>query len=289
MRSPKEIRLLIETFALQHDGEIIPFPSEHERMVAKRSRSQNNPAPVGARISGLPRTPALTTLTNVKYASHWPAIALLGVNQQLRAESLPIFLKTNNFRLPSWDFQEYCEDIGLDNPFPLWMENCSTITIKPNMLDMDFAKDIEEVKKKHADSIDENNFLREMQNLRKDNVYNVWFKQSDALMKSEGLKKVVFDTSEVTCPTGCCRLEQIVVVLQNLTFIYKTPAEDPVKWSANDTSSESPEAMSIVIQPKVDSPFQILITNFWNAVEKKTIMTLVNSNKNGWLVAAAGD
>ena len=229
---PREIRNLIYERCLCYDGEIIPFPREHEKRFVDeppRAGMRSEPDPLPRRKNGrdafLSRNAFLGYPCVKRKASQTeraPCVALLGVNSTIRDEAASVLFGKNVWRLSSTSYVQ-------DDRYRLWETYAKYFRHVVTRFD---AQDIDEIWRlyisisemdrveedpqdsDHFDQTGTANLHPERLDLLKDS-----FIAKRDILRQMNLRSLSFDFSNLYCLQGCCRQETLQSCLECLGSI----------------------------------------------------------------------
>ena len=222
---PREVRDLIYEICLVHEGEIIPFPRDYERIGMDRwLESPNSYVAYAGRgrkrkdgpdpFVGYPNAKRDARQTEKK-----PCIALLGVNSTIREEAAIILFGKNVWRLSSMPYVQ-------DERYRLWQTYATYfrhIVTAFDARDMDGAKllDIEmrETAGGEGDSEDYDHFDPRgslITHHEKVGLLREDFRAKRGILQQMALKSLSMDFSRLYCSRGCCRHEALLCCLVGL-------------------------------------------------------------------------
>lgn len=101
--APREIRDMIYEYCLLHHEEILPFPADYNRKANMEAGVQSALTVGGHKeLDG--------KLADFRYSTHWPCIALLGVNKKIHGKAAETLFGTNTWRFTCQELEIFITD-----------------------------------------------------------------------------------------------------------------------------------------------------------------------------------
>ncbi|KAL9000278.1 MAG: hypothetical protein Q9169_000995 [Polycauliona sp. 2 TL-2023] len=182
---PGEVRNMIYEYCLVVEGEIVPYPAEHEYPRFKPERM---------------------TAQQCNYMKRKPDVALLQVNKQIREETCPLLYARNLWRISgTWDSSPVFEEFGRVKRY------FKHIVTSLDSRDLGHAYcDVESQtarwKYVHP-SVSIKHRRKKGHTSRALDLDRIWFTRMDFFHGDESNPKIVtVDISNSWCPFGCCRM-----------------------------------------------------------------------------------
>ena len=281
MKLPIELRLKIYRYSMNYDGELVPFPSEHERFIANEHSGEAQLRFVGGHL-----TSPWKRLKHVKYASYWPLMALIGVNRQVSNEAREAFLRTNEIRFPTWSFQQHCNDLKIGNPLNQWLPYCTMLSLKPSMQGGCLVIRKDDSYKAYNGPMESSETSSALRKYKDIQLRHTWSIQLQPLSKALSLRSVTLDLSEVDCTSSLCNCEtkSILVILHTLKLLHQHPPNQhqtdtkpptAMKWKVENDTEDTDEMIDLAIQCTSGSPFRIAVKNLHSEQKKAEISSWV--------------
>ena len=200
---PREIRDQIYGYCLIHDGEIIPYPTVDE--VNQIEASGGTPAKrcIIREIEDVERE--LRSCAEIKYATEWPSIALLGVSKGVREEAAILLFGINVWRLSFRQPRRHEEDIIFWRAHQIHFRHITT-----HMSSNDAGTMVGIIKTQRLEGKlagwSHRKIMKSIHNESRDDLERTFWWKDDLIRRMiPALKSLVIDIENLYCPRGCCR------------------------------------------------------------------------------------
>ena len=273
---PREIRDQIYGYCLIHDGEIIPYPTVDE--VKQIEESGGTPAKRCIMRKFIKyKDREHRSCAEIKYATDWPSIALLGVSKDIREEAAVLLFGMNVWRL---SFRRPRTN-GEETEF-WWAHLKHFRHITTHMSSNDAGTMVDVIKdhrlEQKLSGWSERKLMKSIHNeSRLELKRTFWWKHDLIERMIPTLKSLVIDIKNLYCPRGCCRhalLHDLCLGWTPYAPYYRlkldrslNPVENDCFWlndkratnwkEAFEVESEKVEEIESISPKAVDLAFQI--------------------------------
>ena len=199
---------MIYKTCLVHHEEMIPFPTEEER--ENIERRDGKPA---VKI----RDKKEQQVGSIRYAAHWPCIALLGVNKRINYEAVVILFASNVWRILTKDNDRL--KVCISGLVHRYLDFLRHVTLKFSRFDV--PRQVLLQKSRSAIQIGKSQNLSDTQikdnshRKQKMELYGRWTNKVRLLQYMQ-VESIKMDVAGVFCPGGCCRMFSLKLLMSSI-------------------------------------------------------------------------